>query len=169
MEPCYLVSLSESPFATIAAFLVEIGLPVEIGEIAQPTFLPGIHAESGILRVDPAKLSWPGDLLHEAGHLALLTGERRKQVSGNVGEDGGAELGAIAWSYAAAVHLRVDPCVVFHEHGYHGGSQSILQNFAEGRYIGVPMLQWLGLSLDEKSALALGVKPYPHMLRWLCD
>ena len=163
------MSLSDSPFATIAAFLVEIGLHVEVGEIDQPTFLPGIHAESGILRVDPAKLCWPGDLLHEAGHLALLSGDRRKQVSGNVGDDGGAELGAIAWSYAAAVHLHLDPCVVFHEQGYHGGSQSILQNFAEGRYIGVPMLQWLGLSLDEKNALRVGVKPYPHMLRWLCE
>ena len=29
------------------------------------------------------------------------------------------------------------------------------------------MLQWRGLTLDEKSARALGVKPYPHMLRWL--
>lgn len=153
MEPCYRVSLSESPFATIAAFLMEIGLPVEIGEIHQPTFLPGIHAESGILRVDPAKLSWPGDLLHEAGHLALLTGEQRKQVIGNVGDDGGAELGAIAWSYAAAIHLHLDPGVVFHEHGYHGGSQGILENFAAGRYIGVPMLQWRGLAFDVRSSL----------------
>jgi hypothetical protein len=163
------VSLSDSIFATIAAFLAEIGLPVEIGEIRQPTFLPGIHAESGILRVDSAKLSWPGDLLHEAGHLALLTGEQRRQVMGNVGDDGGAELGAIAWSYAAAVHLRLDPGVVFHEHGYHGGSQSILQNFAGGRYIGVPMLQWLGLCLDANNAFSLGDKPYPHMLRWMRD
>ena len=169
MEPCYRVNLSDSIFATIAAFLAEIGLPVEIGEIGQPTFLPGIHAERGILRVDPAKLSWPGDLLHEAGHLALLTGEQRRQVMGNVGDDGGAELGAIAWSYAAAVHLRLDPGVVFHEHGYHGGSQSILENFANGRYIGVPMLQWLGLSLDTRSDLPPDVKPYPHMLRWLRD
>ena len=84
-----------------------------------------------------------------------------------MGDDGGDELGAIAWSYAAALHLRLDPSVVFHEHGYHGGSQSILENFAAGRYIGIPTLQWRGLTLDEKKARALGVKPYPHMLRWL--
>ncbi len=117
--------------------------------------------------MDPAKLSFPGDLLHEAGHLALLTEQQRNQVTGNVGDSGGEELGAIAWSYAAAVHLQLDPCVVFHEHGYRGASESMLQNFADGRYIGVPMLQWLGLCLDEKSAVPLGVKPYPHMLRWL--
>jgi hypothetical protein len=161
------VSLSDRTFSTIAAFLAEIGLPVEIGEIHHATFLPGIHADCGILRVDPALLSFPGDLLHEAGHLALLTEQRRSQVTGDVGDSGGEELGAIAWSYAAALHLQLDPCVVFHEHGYRGGSQSMLENFAAGRYIGVPMLQWLGLCLDEKNAVPLGVKPYPHMLRWL--
>jgi hypothetical protein len=161
------VNLSGGTLSTIAAFLSEIGLPVEIGEIPQPTFLPGIHLESGILRVDPGRLSWPGDLLHEAGHLALLTERERKQVAGDVGDDGGDELGAIAWSYAAALHLRLDPSVVFHENGYRGGSRSILENFAAGRYIGLPTLQWRGLTLDEKTACALGVKPYPHMLRWL--
>jgi hypothetical protein len=167
MRLCYRLNLSDGSFSIIANFLAVIGLPVEVAEISHPTFLPGIHADLGILRVDSSKLSWPGDLLHEAGHLALLTGERRRQVTGSVGDDGGEELGAIAWSYAAAVHLQLDPAVVFHEHGYHGGSRSILENFAEGRYIGVPMLQWLGLTLDARSAGALGVEPYPHMLRWL--
>ena len=161
------MSLSDRTFSTIAAFLAGIGLPVEIGEIHHPTFLPGIHADSGILRVDPSRLSFPGDLLHEAGHLALLTEQQRSQVTGDVGDNGGEELGAIAWSYAAAVHLQLDPNVVFHEHGYRGGSQSMLENFAAGRYIGVPMLQWRGLCLDEKSAVPSGIKPYPHMLRWL--
>ena len=161
------MNLSDRTFSTIAAFLAEIGLPVEIGAIPHPTFLPGIHADSGVLRVDPARLSFPGDLLHEAGHLALLTEQQRRQVTGDVGDNGGEELGAIAWSYAAALHLRLDPGVVFHEHGYRGGSQSMLENFAAGRYIGVPMLQWRGLCLDEKSAGQSGVEPYPHMLHWL--
>jgi hypothetical protein len=78
-------------------------------------------------------------------------------VTGDVGDNGGEELGAIAWSYAAALHLQLDPGVVFHEHGYRGGSQSMLENFAAGRYIGVPMLQWRGLCGNE----------YPRMLRWL--
>jgi hypothetical protein len=163
------VSLSDDIFSTIAAFLSEIGLPVEIGEICQPTFLPGIHAGHGILRVDPPKLVSPGDLLHEAGHLALLPEDRRKQVTGDVGDDGGAERGAIAWSYAAAVHLQLDPGVVFHEHGYRGGSGSMLENFAAGCYIGLPMLQWAGLSLDARTAIPLGIKPYPHMLQWPRD
>ena len=161
------MNLSGDVFSTIAAFLRQIGLPVETGEIDHPTFLPGIHIDTGVLRVAPAKLLWPGDLLHEAGHLALLAGERRKEAQGDVGDDGGDELGAVAWSYAAAVHLRLDPAIVFHEGGYQGGGRSMLENFAEGRYLGLPMLQWRGLCLDEKNAAAAGVRPYPHMMRWL--
>ena len=161
------MNLSDDVFSIIAKFLRGIGLPVETGEIDHPTFLPGIHIDAGVLRVDPAKLAWPGDLLHEAGHLALLTEQGRKAAQGNVGDDGGDELGAIAWSYAAAVHLRLNPAVVFHEGGYQGGGRSMLENFAEGRYLGLPMLQWRGLCVDEKNARTVGVGPYPHMLRWL--
>ena len=150
--------MPEETFSAIAAFLNEIGIPVELGEIQEETFLPGIHAISGILRVDPAKLQWPGDLLHEAGHLALLTPEQRRHTEGNVGDDGGDEMGAIAWSYAAAVHLKLDPAVVFHSGGYHGGGDSILANFTTGQYMGVPILAWRGLCLPAS---------YPHMTRWL--
>ncbi len=152
------MNLPEETFSIIAAFLTDIGLPLDIGEIHEDTFLPGIHAVSGILRVDLAKLQWPGDLLHEGGHLALLTPEQRLHMHGDAGNDGGDEMGAIAWSYAAALHLQLDPAVVFHPGGYRGGSRDILANFATGRYIGVPILAWRGLCQSEN---------YPQMNRWL--
>jgi hypothetical protein len=31
----------------------------------------------------------------------------------------------------------------------------------------VPLLQWMGLTLDRKQAEAASVAPYPHMIRWL--
>ena len=55
---------------------------------------------------------------------------------------------AIAWSYAASVHLQLDPSVVFHADGYRGGSQSLIENFTGGRYIAVPTLQWLGMTAE---------------------
>jgi len=150
--------LTGGAFSIIAAFLAEIGLPVQIGEIQEDTFLPGIHTSSGTLRVDLVKLEWPGDLLHEGGHLALLTPDQRLKVQGNIGDDGGDEMGAIAWSYAAALHLQLDPAVVFHPGGYHGGGAAILTNFASGRYMGVPILEWRGLCKSGE---------YPRMSRWL--
>ena len=76
---------------------------------------------------------------------------------------------AIAWSWAALVHLELDPEVVFHPAGYKGWSQTIIENFSQGRYFGVPMLQWLGMTADEQGAEDLGVAPFPHMIKWLRD
>jgi hypothetical protein len=153
----------------IVNFLLQIGLPVRSGEITEPTFLPGIKIDHGALLFDEAKLEHPGDLLHEAGHLALMSQSRRERVHIDAGKSGGEEMGAIAWSYAALRYLELDPAVVFHASGYHGGSQSLIENFANGRYIGTPMLEWRGLAADAKRAKELGLAPYPHMLKWLRD
>jgi hypothetical protein len=144
----------------IVRFLREIGLRVSIGEIGEATFLPGMRIVRGGLQVDPVQLRYPGDLLHEAGHLAVMPAERRSQADGEVGGDGGEEMAAIAWSYAATVHLGIDAAVVFHKDGYKGGSSALLENFAAGRYVGVPMLVWLGMTAAAE---------YPRMRRWLVD
>lgn len=153
--------------ARIMEFLDGIGLKVEIAERLPKTFLPGISTKNGILTIDEPRLLYPGDLLHEAGHLAMLRPSDRIRADGNMGDDGGLEMAAIAWSYAAAIHLGISPAVVFHESGYKGGSQAILENFAAGRFIGVPLLEWAGLTVGEQRAKALGVPAYPAMLRWL--
>jgi len=142
----------------IVEFLLTVGLQVRLGEVPEPSFLPGIAIEHGVLVVDEDRLLYTGDLLHEAGHMALLPRDARNAAHGDIGDDGGFELGAIAWSYAAAVHLGIDPAIVFHEAGYRGGSQSMLDNFAAGRYMGVPILQWLGLATADT---------YPAMHTWL--
>ncbi len=153
----------------IADFLVGIGLDVRSGGIDETTFLPGIRIEHGGLLVDESRLLYPGDLLHEAGHLAVVVPGRRRQLHLHVGDDGGEEMMAIAWSYAAALYLRLDPAVVFHSGGYQSGGSTIIENFAQGRYFGVPTLQWIGLTADAARAQALGVEPYPHMIAWLRD
>jgi hypothetical protein len=143
----------------IASFLNGIGLPVCAGEIPDGTNLPGIYAARGRMVIDEERLAHPGDLLHEAGHLAVTPASKRNSLEGDTGEDGGEEMAAIAWSYAAAVHLGLSPAVVFHDAGYRGSSESILENFSAGRYFGVPYLKWIGLTGDA----------YPGMTRWLRD
>jgi len=89
----------------IAEFLRGIGVAVRMGAIPDATFLPGIHIEGGGLVVEEARLAYPGDLLHEAGHLAVMTAERRGSIAGFAGEDGGEEMAAIAWSWAAVTKM----------------------------------------------------------------
>jgi hypothetical protein len=155
----------------IAEFLLEIGLLVRRGVLEEATFLPGLRIEGGSLSVDEAKLLYPGDLLHEAAHLAVSEPRRRTSMEDSAvsqeGQDGGAEMAAIAWSYAAALHIGLDPAVVFHPQGYKGGSDSLLENFSMGRYVGVPLLQWMGMTVDAEQAGMAGVEPYPNMIAWL--
>jgi hypothetical protein len=79
----------------------------------------------------------------------------------------GEEIAAIAWSYAAACALGLAPDVVFHPHGYKGGAAALVENFTSGRYIGVPLLQCWGMTVEPGKTEAQGLAPYPHMLRWL--
>ena len=60
---------------TLANFLESIGLEIVPTTIAKETFLPGILIENGRMLVDEEKLTYPGDLLHEAGHLAAAHAE----------------------------------------------------------------------------------------------
>src|SRR5580658_6016442 len=145
----------------LAAFVRGIGIDVRAATLAEKTFLPGLEISRGAILVDEARLSHPGDLLHEAGHLAVTDPAERSAPT--LSPSPGDELTAIAWSYAALRRLDLDPAVVFHAEGYKGGAESIIENFTAGCYFGVPLLQLYGMSCEPHQAAAKGVAPYPHM------
>jgi hypothetical protein len=153
----------------IVDFVTSIGLEVVKRPIDQKTFLPGLLLENGQIIVDCDRLLYPGDILHEAGHLAAYGPETRKTISDPLPEymSGGFEMMALAWSYAACVYLGLDPSVVFHSGGYKGEGDHLQQVFAGGSYIGLPMLQYRGLAYDKKIAAENNALPYPNMIRWL--
>lgn len=147
---------------TIVDFIRKVGIEVEAAPLPEDGFLPAIAVRDGRLLYDPGRLRHPGDLLHEAGHIAVTDPALRPTVS-EFDSNGGDEMAAIGWSYAAALAIGIDPCVVFHDHGYRGGSDAILENFAVGRFLGVPMLQYYGLARFP----ADDGEKYPAMLKWL--
>lgn len=146
--------------ARILGFLAGIGVPVEVTALPATTFLPGIDVVRGRLLVDPDRLGWPGDLLHDAGHIAVSDPATRATAD-TVSSDPGEEMAAIAWSYAAARTIGIDPRIVFHEAGYKGGGGYLADNFDDGCTIGVPMLQWFGMARER------GDGAFPAMLRWI--
>jgi hypothetical protein len=150
----------------ILDWLQHIGLTVHLAPLAADTFLPGVTLEPGGLIVDPERLLYPGDLLHEAGHLATMLPAQRASAESNANSDLGDEIAAQTWSFAAAVHLGLPPEVVFHPTGYKGAAETLIQIYRDGN-AGVPLLQWMGLTLDPTRAAALSIPPYPHMIRWL--
>ena len=153
------------PLARILPFLSAIGIIVHERPLPDATFVPGIFIDAGELVIDREKLSYPGDLLHEAGHIAVMRPSERAALHDNLQTGPGEEMAAIAWSYAAALHLGLDPAVVFHPAGYKGDSQCLLENFAAGRYLGVPLLQWYRLTRERDAGTDEPV--YPKMSQWL--
>jgi hypothetical protein len=164
-HPLHSNSMLDATATRIVDWLLEIGLTVRFAPV-DDSFLPGVMLEPGGLIVDPERLLYPGDLLHEAGHLATMLPAQRAATGSNAGADMGDEIAAQTWSYAAAVHLGIPPEIVFHATGYKGAAASLVEIYRDGN-AGVPLLQWMGLTLDAKRAAEAGVEPYPRMIRWL--
>jgi hypothetical protein len=155
----------------VLSFLDEIGIAVTYREVKEEEcFLPGLLIENGVIVIDKNKMKYPGDILHEAGHISVVTAVDRSTLNGkDIGarkDNAAEEMMAIAWSYAACVHLQIDPYFVFHKNGYKGGGQGIADDFKEGRYFGVPMLRWTGMT-EEAGPTETGVNTYPKMIKWL--
>lgn len=154
----------------VLTFLNEIGIAVVEKEL-HDTFLPGLSLGPGCIYVDFERLLYPGDLLHEAGHLAVTTPAERK-VAGTEQQSpdwpsGGEEIGTLLWSFAAAQHLQLPLEFVFHANGYKNGSDMLMDNFRKGNYIGLPFLEWAGMTLSEAKAATEGKKAFPYMQNWL--
>lgn len=152
--------------AVISEFIRSIGISVVPGIVPGNTFLPGIEIVEGALVYDEDAMEYPGDLLHEAGHIALIPAAFRTKLSGNVAEheftDGGEEIGVMLWTYAACKAIEIDPSIVFHSNGYKGQSTWLLDQYESGNYIGLSLLQWMELcGRDDESST------FPQMIKWL--
>ncbi|MFC4633250.1 hypothetical protein ACFO3O_04990 [Dokdonia ponticola] len=146
----------------IIDFLESIRIPVVKETLPKDTFLPGLRLQGGSILMDPAQLQYPGDLLHEAGHIAV-TEEALRPLIGTENMDpewpsSGDEIATILWSFAAARHLELDLHVVFHASGYKNDSEWIIEQFNNHIYTGLPLLEWMSLCTKEE---------FPLMRKWL--
>ena len=157
----------------ILTFLQEIGIETDFHSLErETTFLPGLQIRRGTLVIDVDRLEQEGDVLHEAGHLAVVPSELRSQLHHDITthdtQADGHELAAILWSYAALKHLHLAPQVVFHAAGYKGESEWLIQAFeVDQNYIGLPLLEWKGLTYGTEKAAQSTVAPFPNMLKWV--
>lgn len=156
----------------ILAFLKGIGIPVIIEASPANAVLPNMAVRNGALVVDLNGLRYPGDMLHEAGHIAVTDSALRSTLC-EVSSDPAEEMATIAWSYAAALAAGIDPALVFHEVGYaksqgnYVGGDYLVQAFATGATMGQPMLHFWGMCTDGNIDPAATEPVFPQMKRWL--
>jgi hypothetical protein len=158
-------------YQPIFDFIAGIGLSIAETPLTEATFLPGITIREGGLIVDPAALLWPTDLLHEAGHLAVLPTAVRASADDALidvlGLEHAGEPEAMAWAYAAASHLGLPLNALIHEGGYQGRSAEILSMYAYGIYPGLRGLCETGMTAAPGFGSAEDDIRYPRMRRWL--
>ena len=58
--------------------------------------MPGLRIENGVLQIDKNKLSYIGDTLYEAGHIALMSVAQRQVLSGELEGQNDAEANEMA-------------------------------------------------------------------------
>lgn len=163
----------EAFFRPIFDFIAHAGIDIAEARLPADTFLPGIELRNGGIAVDPDKLVWPGDLLHEAGHLAVLPAALRLEAHEDqpnaAGIEHAGELEAMAWAWAAVVELGLPAEVLIHAGGYNGKSGDLLQMYAFGVYPGLKGLCEAGMTAAPGFTRDCGAVRYPRMLRWLRD
>ena len=149
-------------FKKIEGFLKELGIDIVEKELDDSCILPGLSLYKNSILIDKNRLKYVGDILHEAGHIAVTPEENRmligtEEMDTNWPYDGD-EMIAILWSYAAARHLDISPEVIFHKDGYKNESKEIMNRFENGNYVGLPLFEWMGFC-DEGE--------FPKIKRWM--
>lgn len=143
-------------------FLNSINVPVLEKKLPDDTFLPGLSVLGNSVLMDRSKLKYPGDLLHEAGHIAITEEEMRPFIgTAKMRADwptDGEEIATILWSYAASFFLNLDLRIVFHPNGYKENSEWLIEEFTNKNYMGLPLLEWMSLCDKEE---------FPKMKKWL--
>lgn len=195
----------------VAAAVRTLGLPVTLADTPHPrAFLPGVWIERGELRV----CGWsahPGDVLHEAGHLAIVPSRFRPLTEPGPLLDDGARLcaaitqyatseeafrlgpdhwlmracmqcgeqEAIAWSYAAALHIGLPPEALFlhrypgvpdKDQPFGGEGGDVLACLRCDTFAGINGLQHGGMCLRRPRPGSAAPEPlWPRMLKWTQD
>jgi hypothetical protein len=163
----------QAAFDLIRGFVESLGLSVQPCTLSDDTFLPGLELTANGIWFDAQRLRYPGDLLHEAGHLAVTTAAQRAAIGTDQLQQPfppkGDEIATLLWTYAAARHIGLPLPVLFHPHGYKSDGDWLIEQFESGNHIGLPLLEWMGLTLSPARAAATQQQPFPHMLQWLRD
>lgn len=151
-------------------FLTEIGISAEKVLLTDAEFLPGLKIFKGKILYDEKRLLYPGDILHEAGHIATTPKvDRTKKGTEKMTNDWpseGDEIATICWSYAAAKQIEFPIEELFHDNGYKNDSLWLKEQFLNDSYIGLPLLEWMGLCQSQSDS---DFEAYPKMKKWLRD
>lgn len=178
---------------SVVSFLNSIGLKTTITQdmsFFQKTFIKNILIKDGELLIN--NKTTISDLLHEAGHLAILHPQYRKLANNNISgvlkkmimeinvlqkenqkyqycED---EC-ATAWAYAVGVHLQLQDKIIIHKKQYQNTGADVIFGLKHNCHRGIKELQYAGFCVQRSSAKLLeefaDLPVYPQLAKWVQD
>ncbi|MBU2767240.1 hypothetical protein HAP94_13925 [Acidithiobacillus ferrivorans] len=149
-------------------------------------FLPHVCIDQGTIQATREVLL--GDLLHEAGHLAVMPARFRPLMSGNLyrslreisaqledaapdnpdllGFINADDQAATAWSWAVGIHLGMDPLCIIESAAFGGEGDDIRLLLSVNQHYGIHALQASEFCAVRKISAA-GRPVFPHLAFWL--
>lgn len=180
----------------ILEFLNRVGIPaiaVTGDEAVAKAFTPHVLIKNGTLEVDVDHV-FPGNILHEAGHLAIVPAPFRHLASGTLGavqkamgayfeaNPGGmmvypedpicraimqcSDTEATAWQFAAAQEVGLPDELLFPDDAFDGQGPENLQRLKANSYFGINGLQAAGWTRVRANPRST-VPVYPKLAFWL--
>lgn len=164
----------------VASFLELIGLETEEVAAVPGSFVPCVEIQCGRLRFTPDAL--PSDLLHEAGHVAIMPANFRRMLTGDLDDVVGqvfedlirrglepdhpmtrallqcSDTEATAWAWAAGRHLGLPDDQIITDQDYDGSGAEVRACLKMRCYFGINGLQAAGMC---------AARHYPSMTRWV--
>lgn len=175
------------PYAEqVVQFLVGIGLPVTV-KPGVSGFISHVEIVEGELMVSPEATA--SNVLHEAGHLAIVPARFRSYLSGNIAtglyrafdeietleipaddplyrkmmQTGDVE--ATAWAWAAGKALDIPEREIIRDDEYDGTGDAIRLGLSFGAYVGINGIANADFCAVRKGRPGLPV--YPELAFWL--
>lgn len=171
----------------VMTFFNEIGLPASV-RVGASGFTKHIEIVEGAIEADPSAPA--SSLLHEAGHLAIVPGQFRQLLSGDLGEGmkkifavmdemdldpddplsramlQAGDTEATAWAWAAGTYLALPEEVIVADEDYDGEGASIRLMLRMNSYFGINGLSNAGFC-KTNPRLSTPLPVYPELVRWM--
>ncbi|MGF1700382.1 hypothetical protein L4D09_08725 [Photobacterium makurazakiensis] len=155
-------------FSIVTEFIQDIGLTIiekKQGETSTESHC-WIKAGRIYFQHQPNREVKTGEILFMAALIAITPEEERFRLSCAKCNDNHDNMMALAWCWAAIHHLELSIDILLYSFS-NAPCYQVLERWSECRFLGVPLLQNVGMTVEPTCRNVDSNTTFPKMLRWV--